>query len=288
MTPAADTAAEKAFEALLAGRPVPPGVQGFGSVAAFTGAVRATATQPGRPNAALAELLTNGLIVDQPSPSSRTAKRRRRRMWFFTAIIAKIASAGAVAQAATGAAIVLVGFTGAGAAGVLPTSVQHTFATVVDHVTPLTAPDPEQSAGATTTTATSSSATDTTSSSATATDSTSATQASQTQAAPADMPAGFDCDLAKPFGACVSEHAKHHTLPAGQVSLWARYYQAHRTDKSQAEQSQAQETPDATESDSVDSGSPGTSDAPQRSTAPTQAGERHSQDSQSGSGHGDH
>src|SRR3954465_2192268 len=152
MTTAADAAAERAFEASLAGRPVPPGAEGFGALTAFTEAVRATATQPGRPNAALAELLANGLLADQPSPSVRTAKRRRRRMWFFTAIIAKIASAGAVAQAATGAGIVLVGFPGAGAAGVLPDPVQHTFATVVSNVTPLTAPDPEQQATETATT----------------------------------------------------------------------------------------------------------------------------------------
>jgi hypothetical protein len=71
-------------------------------------------------------------------------------MWFFTAIIAKIASAGAVAQAATGAGIVLVGFTGAGAAGALPDPVQHTFTTVVATITPVTAP--EGTGGTTTTT----------------------------------------------------------------------------------------------------------------------------------------
>src|SRR4051794_3499208 len=135
MTTAADAAAERAFEASLAGRPVPPGAEGFGALTAFTEAVRATATQPGRPNAALAELLANGLIVDQPTPSARTAVRRRRRMWFFTAIIAKIASAGAVAQAATGAGIVLVGFTTAGATGVLPGPVQGGFEDVVHTIT---------------------------------------------------------------------------------------------------------------------------------------------------------
>lgn len=132
MTTAADRADETAFEAVLAGRPAPAGAAGF---TAFTQAVRATATQPGRPSPALAELLATGLIVDQPSPSPRTANRRRRRMWFFTAIIAKIASAGAVAQAATGAGIVLVGFTTAGAAGVLPGPVQQSFTSVVSHVT---------------------------------------------------------------------------------------------------------------------------------------------------------
>jgi hypothetical protein len=137
-TAADDSASEEAFEAYLAGKPVPePGA----TLAAFAGAVRATATQPGRPNAALAELLATGLLVDQPPLSARTAKRRRRRMWFITAIFAKIASAGAIAQAATGAGIVLVGFTGVGAAGALPTPVQHGFATVVAAITPLSPSD---------------------------------------------------------------------------------------------------------------------------------------------------
>jgi hypothetical protein len=137
-TAADDSAVEEAFEAYLAGKPVP---ETAATLAAFAGAVRATATQPGRPNAALAELLATGLLVDQPPLSARTAKRRRRRMWFITAIFAKIASAGAIAQAATGAGIVLVGFTGVGAAGALPTPVQHGFATVVAAITPLSPSD---------------------------------------------------------------------------------------------------------------------------------------------------
>ena len=132
MTTAADTVAEKAFEAALAGRAVPGEAAGL---AAFTETVRASAAQPGRPNAALAELLSTGLLVDQPSPSARTAKRRRRRMWFLSALFAKIVSAGAVAQAATGAGIVFVGLTTAGATGNLPAPVQHTFDSVVQTVT---------------------------------------------------------------------------------------------------------------------------------------------------------
>ena len=149
-TAADDTAAETAFEALLAGRPAPDGAAGL---AAFTEAVRATATSPGRPNAALAELLATGLLTDQSSPSTRAARsagtppsresrvrNRRRFAMFFPALLAKFLSAGAIAQAATGAGVVLVAFTGAGAAGVLPGSVQDTFATVVSDVTPFEAP----------------------------------------------------------------------------------------------------------------------------------------------------
>jgi hypothetical protein len=274
MTTAADSATEKAFEAVLAGRAVPPGTPGLGAMTAFTEAVRATATQPGRPSAALAELLASGLLVDQPSPSARTAKRRRRRMWFFSAILAKIAGASAVAQAATGAGIVLVGFTGAGAAGVLPSPVQHTFATVVSSVTPLTAPDPSAAADTTAPTDTTS-PTDTSTTAATSTEATDSTDATQA-AAPADKPAGFDCDLTQPFGACVSEHAKDGTLPAGGVSAWAQYYQAHRGEQQDAEQSAATESPDGTDSAAT------LSAVPQR----TQSGSHHGNSGHGNSGHG--
>jgi uncharacterized membrane protein YgcG len=131
-TAADDSAVEEAFEAVLAGRPVPE--QGA-QLAAFTEAVRASASAPGRPSAALADLLAGGLLVDQPSPAAPTAPRRRGRLAVFVpALLARIASASAVAQAATGAGIVLVAFTGAGAAGALPDSLQHGFATVASSV----------------------------------------------------------------------------------------------------------------------------------------------------------
>jgi hypothetical protein len=61
----------------------------------------------------------------------------------FPVLIAKFLSAGAVAQAATGASVVVVAFTGIGATGALPAPVQDTFATVVETVTPLEAPTSE-------------------------------------------------------------------------------------------------------------------------------------------------
>jgi hypothetical protein len=141
-TPADDPAVEDAFEALLAGRPVPEEAAGL---AAFTAAVRTTATSPGRPNAALADLLATGLLVDQTRPSARTAtspgatrpraRNRRRFAMFFPALLAKFLSAGAVAQAATGATVVVVAFAGAGAAGVLPGPVQDTFTSIVSDET---------------------------------------------------------------------------------------------------------------------------------------------------------
>jgi hypothetical protein len=164
-TAADDSAVEDAFEAYLAGRPVPEEAAGtFHGVAAFAEAVRATAAQPGRPNAALAELLATGLLADQSSPSTRAAisagvppsrgasrvRRRRRFAMFIPALLAKLLSAGAVAQAASGAGVVLVAFVGAGAADVLPTPVQDTVATVVETVTPLDLPDSGDSEGSAT------------------------------------------------------------------------------------------------------------------------------------------
>jgi uncharacterized membrane protein YgcG len=154
-TAADDSAVEDAFEALLVGRPVPEGAAGL---AAFTEAVRTSATRPGRPNAALAELLASGLLADQSSPSVRTAtsagsvperrrsrvRTRRRPAMIFSALIAKFLSAGAVAQAATGATVAVVAFTGVGAVGALPDPVQDTFATVVAEITPLEPPTSEE------------------------------------------------------------------------------------------------------------------------------------------------
>ena len=147
-TAADDSAVEDAFEALLAGRPAREGQAGL---AAFTEAVRASATRPGRPHAALAELLATGLLADLSSPSVRTARpagspparrssrvrTRRRTAMIFPVLLAKFLSAGAVAQAATGAGVVLVAVTGVGAVGALPAPAQATFSTVVAAVTPI-------------------------------------------------------------------------------------------------------------------------------------------------------
>ena len=62
----------------------------------------------------------------------------------FSALIAKLLSAGAVAQAATGATVAVVAFTGVGAVGALPDPVQDTFATVVSEITPLEPPTSEE------------------------------------------------------------------------------------------------------------------------------------------------
>jgi hypothetical protein len=143
MTPVTDDdSVEKAFEAFLAGRSGDPAAEGL---TAFAQGVRACAMRPPRPSAALAELLATGLLTDQSSvPAPRAARTRRRRpRMIASALFAKIASAGLAAKAATVTGVVVVGFSTAGFTGALPASAQHAFATVVDHVTPLSAPDRE-------------------------------------------------------------------------------------------------------------------------------------------------
>ena len=121
-TPADVRTDEEAFAACLAGRPVPAGAQGL---AAFTDAVRAGTTEPGRPNAALAELLATGLLVPTQEPSLGTAGRpartsRKRPHVLISTLVAKFATAGAVAKTAAAGGVVAVALTGAATAGTLP------------------------------------------------------------------------------------------------------------------------------------------------------------------------
>jgi hypothetical protein len=144
---------DEAFERFLAGRPVPAG---GAAVVAFAEEVRQVAAQPGRPSAQLAELLATGLLTDLadtsagsvaavPVPAAQRAvgrprRRRRKMIGFLTAGLLKFASAGAIAQAATGVTVAVVGVTGAGAAGVLPGPVQSAVAGAVEFLTPLEFP----------------------------------------------------------------------------------------------------------------------------------------------------
>jgi hypothetical protein len=261
-TAADDSAVEEAFEAYLAGRPVP--AEGA-DLAAFAGAVRTTAIQPGRPNAALAELLATGLLVDQPPLSVRTAKRRRRPMWFFTAVFAKIASAGAIAQAATGAGIVLVGFTGVGAAGALPTPVQHGFATVVAAISPMAGSDDGSDIQPVTDPTVSSSSSAASSSADAMTADSTATKS--TAADSTDAPAS---STPKNFGQRVSEQAHNGGVSGKDVSSWAHERNAARksgtatstdspeadeTEKASASESEAPESSDSESSGNSGSGS---------------------------------
>src|SRR3712207_945811 len=147
-TPADDAVVEDAFEAYLAGRPVPGEAA---DLAVFSEAVRASATRPGRPNAALAELLATGLLTDQSSPSPRTARatgatsrggvprirNRRRFAMFIPNESAKSETATAVAQAAPAAEVGMEDVTGACAAGALTGQVQQTVDPADENVTPV-------------------------------------------------------------------------------------------------------------------------------------------------------
>ena len=218
-TAADDTADEAAFEAFLAGRPVPAEADGGTSaVLAFAGAVRATATLPGRPSAGLAELLATGLLTDQSSPSIRTApsagssprrsrvRRRRRLAMFFPALLAKFLSAGAMAQAASGAGIVLVAFTGAGVAGVLPGPVQDTFSSVVSTETAADETTvPEDADGTVTEDVTE----DATEDAAVSTDVAEPTEG------------GFELDPEQSFGEQIHGRVDHGRIDGRKVSDWA-------------------------------------------------------------------
>ncbi|MDP5184729.1 hypothetical protein QOZ88_19005 [Blastococcus sp. BMG 814] len=142
---------DEAFEAYLAGRPVPAEEA---SLMAFADSVREMSSRPARPNAALAELLTTGLLtvpaLAETVPTARGAAstalpgrpRRRNRMFtVLAAAVAKFASAGAVAQASAGLGAALVGVSTAGVAGVLPAPVQDGVATTIEAVTPFDLPD---------------------------------------------------------------------------------------------------------------------------------------------------
>jgi type IV secretory pathway VirB10-like protein len=255
-TAADDVAAEEAFEAFLAGRPVPEAVAGtFAGVAAFADAVRTTATGPGRPNAALAELLVTGLLTDQTSPSTVTARsagkslrrpsrvRRRRRsaMFFFPALVAKILSAGAIAQAATGAGIVVVAFTGAGAAGVLPGPVQDTVATVVETVTPFDLPHSHDPVKPEDTTPAPTLPTATTTSEDTENPPTETPETEPTE------PAGPTSTASNSFGKRVSEDAKDGGVDGQEISR-----EAHERNEARKSGSTATRTAARTEDDDQD------------------------------------
>jgi hypothetical protein len=207
---------DEAFERLLAGHPVPAEAA---LLVAFTTGVRAAATDPGRPGPQLAQLLAAGLPTAPDAVGERadafvgTAQplgQRRARptmLGVLAAAAAKVASARAVAQAATGVGIVLAGATGAGAAGVLPDPIQDQVAHVVEAATPFELPDSADGTPAT--------------------DDQPAPQvevASDTDRAPEDgeSPAGTPAD----FGRQVSEEARGGGVDGRAVSERAR--ESHR------------------------------------------------------------
>ncbi|TDC52147.1 hypothetical protein E1212_09915 [Jiangella ureilytica] len=111
-------------EALLAGRPVTPGLA---PLAGAVGELRAAARQPVRPSAELAQRLASGDftgISPAPQPPSH-----RLRTW--------LAGVSPRARVVTGAVVLVTGLTAATAAGALPGGAQARMQTIIETVTPI-------------------------------------------------------------------------------------------------------------------------------------------------------
>lgn len=137
-------------EALLAGRPVPPGLD---PLAELLATYRRAGHRPVPPRAELAVWLVTG----RPSGEApgrgavlvrrvRTGgQRRHRRMpgaGVLAGVAAKLAGMSIAAKAMAGVAVAAAGVTSAGLAGALPEPAQDRFETVVETVTPLDVPAP--------------------------------------------------------------------------------------------------------------------------------------------------
>lgn len=206
-------------------------------------------------------------------------------MWFFTALIAKIASAGAVAQAATGAGIVLVSFTGLGAAHALPAPVQHTFSTVVSAISPAGDGATSTDTGTTAPAATSDTAAPTT-------DPAAPTDTADSAAAVAPTDAATVTTAPKNFGETVSKDARDGGVDGQKISQLAHERNAARrsggtevrTPETDAPETDASDT-DASDTDASETDAPET-EAPE--TDDSQDGSNGGHGNSAHSGHGDH
>ncbi len=130
---------DRTAEALLAGRPVADEPALSALVAQMRSLTPAEA--PG-PSAALAELLAHGLPAAQVGAvAARTGPRRRAVSWV---VARRAVSWSRPLQVGLGAAVVTVALAGGAAANSLPPVVQTAVADVVEAVTPLTVPRPQQ------------------------------------------------------------------------------------------------------------------------------------------------
>lgn len=134
---------DRTADAVLNGRGGQPHGEELADLAAFAAAVRneAASASP-RPNASLAEVLANGISADERElpvtaasdvngPATRVSgppKRRTRKM--LETITASFAALGMAAKAGIAGATVVAATVGAGAAGVLPDTMQDSFDTV--------------------------------------------------------------------------------------------------------------------------------------------------------------
>jgi len=156
---------------------------------------------------------------------------------FFPALLAKFLSAGAVAQAASGAGIALVAFTGAGVAGVLPEPVQETFSSVVGTETAAEEPTaPEDATGSET-------PDDVTG------EDTSDVVAPAGDPEPTDA---FELDPSKSFGEQVSGRVVHGEIDGRKVSDWAHDRNEQRKAGATAAPTDTPEAGDDSADDSTD------------------------------------
>lgn len=114
-------------EALLAGRPVTPGLA---PLAGAVGELRAAARQPVRPSAELAQRLASGDFTGiSPAPLPPQPASHRLRSW--------LAGVSPRARVVTGAVVLFTGLTAATAAGALPGGAQARMETFIETVTPI-------------------------------------------------------------------------------------------------------------------------------------------------------
>jgi len=124
---------DDAIDALVAGNaPVDDGA----GVAAFVADVRAAAARVPTPSASLAAAIAAGGISTYPPPVAKWRKFRMKIQGF-------VAGLGIAGKLALGVGVAAAATTGAGAAGVLPDSVQHVVSKAFGTVTPFSFPDPE-------------------------------------------------------------------------------------------------------------------------------------------------
>ncbi|WP_158603022.1 hypothetical protein [Jiangella rhizosphaerae] len=118
---------EDAVEALLAGRPVTPGLA---PLAGAIGQIRAAARQPVRPSDELARRMASGDFSGiEPAPLTPVPSGHRLRSW--------LAGVSPRARVVTGAVVVFTGLTAATAAGALPGGAQARMESFIESVTPI-------------------------------------------------------------------------------------------------------------------------------------------------------
>ena len=175
---------------------------------------------------------------------------------FFPALIAKLLSAGAIAQAATGAGVAVVVVASAGAAGVLPGPVQETFSSIVG------TDSAETSDPATVGTTPTTEPADPTDIGSTPTDA-----ADQTETPATESPEVTGPDPSQPFGEWLNGRVEHGEVDGKRVSEWAHERNEQRRDGGADDADQTPEAGDDTGSAEDDGQDDGQEDATVQSGA---------------------